>query len=59
MVEWEVTTSGAQDLDFGVQSGRILRIFWIWIGYRFRFIQIWNRIIQMKKLWQCKKDDIG
>jgi len=39
-------TSGVQDADFGVQSGRILGIFWIWIGYRFLFNRI--RIIQMK-----------
>jgi len=28
-----VYSSGVQDPDFGVQSGRILRIFWIWIGF--------------------------
>jgi len=26
-----------------------------WIGYRFHFNRIRNRIIQMKKLWQCQK----
>jgi len=39
-------TSGVQEPDFGVQSGRIFWFFWIWIGYRFRFNRI--RIIQMK-----------
>jgi len=41
-------TSGVQDPDFGVQSGWIFGLFWIWIGYHFPFnrIRIW--IIQMK-----------
>jgi len=39
-------SSGVQDPDFGVQSGRIFGFFWIWIGYRFPFNRI--RIIQMK-----------
>jgi len=43
---WLLSTSGVQNPDFGIQSGRILGIFWIWIGYRFHFNRI--RIIQMK-----------
>jgi len=27
-----VFDSGVQDPDFGVQSGRIIGLFWIWIG---------------------------
>jgi len=56
--------SGVQDPGFGVQSGQILRIFWIleffWnfldeIGYRFRFNRIRNRLIQMKKTVAMQK----
>jgi len=43
-----IRTSGVQDPDFGVQSGGILEIFWIWIGYRFLFNRIRYRILQMK-----------
>jgi len=44
-----IPNSGVQDPVFWVQSGRILRIFWIWNGYHFHFNRIRNRIIQMKK----------
>jgi len=50
-----ILNSGVEDPDFRVQSGRILRIFRIWIGYRFRFNRIRNRIIQMKKCDHAKK----
>jgi len=43
---------------FEVPSGRIIRIFWIWIGYRFRFNRIRNQIIQIKNCDNSKKTDI-
>jgi len=51
-------TPGVQDPDFGVQSGRILGIFWIWIGYRFLFNRIRNRIIQMKEIVTIEKREL-
>ena len=42
---------------FGIQSGLVLNIFWI--EYRLRFNWIRNRIIQLKKLWPCKKTWYG
>ena len=48
MSQKRLQTSGVQDPDFGVQSGRIFGLFWIWIGYRFPFNRIRIRNIQMK-----------
>jgi len=48
-------TSGLQDPDFEVKSGRIFGFFWIWIGLDIVSLTTGSGLSKWYKMWTCKK----